>query len=51
MRYDNAHYSRGLLYDKQGDVVGALKDYNRAIELNPNNSFAYPQLYLALICA
>jgi len=30
-----------MLYDKQGDVVSALKDYNKAIELNCSNSFAY----------
>lgn len=39
--FDNAFYSRGMLYDKQGDVMAALKDYNKAIELNSSNGYAY----------
>lgn len=46
--YDNAYYSRGMLYDKQGDVAAALKDYNKAIELNPSNGYAYNSRYALL---
>ena len=34
-----AIFRRGELKDKQGDKVGALKDYNKAIALDPNFSY------------
>ena len=31
----------GVLYGSKGEYDLAIKDFNRAIELNPNNFFAY----------
>ncbi len=35
------YYSRGLLYDDQGNFALAILDYNRAIAIDPNFVYAY----------
>ena len=35
------YYDRGVIKFEQGDYSGALKDFNKLIELNPNNAIAY----------
>lgn len=35
------YYNRGHTYDDQGDLIGALSDYTKAIGLNPNYTEAY----------
>jgi len=37
-----SYLNRGLVYEKRGDYAKAVKDYNRAISLNP----AYPYTYI-----
>jgi len=39
--YADAYYNRGCVYDKQGNLTGALSDYNTAIEINPDYANAY----------
>jgi tetratricopeptide (TPR) repeat protein len=34
---DNAHLWRGLLFKRLGKIEPALKDFRRAVEINPNN--------------
>jgi len=36
-----AYYDRGLLRDKQGDIVGAIADYTNVIHLDPEHAKAY----------
>jgi tetratricopeptide (TPR) repeat protein len=31
-----SYYTRGLAKDNLGDYIGAIADYNKAIELNPH---------------
>jgi tetratricopeptide (TPR) repeat protein len=35
------HYNRGHSYDKQGDTIQAIADYDKAIELDPDYADAY----------
>jgi len=35
------YFNSGLKKGKSGDWVGAIQDYNKAIELNPNHADAY----------
>ena len=37
----DAHYRRGMAYDKLGDFNRAIQDYDRAIEINPKHVEAY----------
>jgi len=37
----DAHYYRGLLREKQGDLKGALEDYTSAIQFDPEHAKAY----------
>ena len=36
-----AHFNRGFAYDKIGDYDLAIKDYTRALEIDPKNAYAY----------
>jgi tetratricopeptide (TPR) repeat protein len=43
-RFDRGYYNRALSYDRRGgngDAASALQDYNRAIDLEPRNSWAW----------
>jgi tetratricopeptide (TPR) repeat protein len=40
-RYANAYNTRGNIWNRTGDLARALGDYNRAIELAPNDSLTY----------
>ena len=35
------HLNRGLIKEKEGDFEGAIIDYTKAIEVDPNNAQAY----------
>ena len=35
------YYDRGIAKNELGDHKGAIQDYNKAIELNPNYALAY----------
>jgi len=39
--YADAYYNRGCVYDKLGNLIGALSDYNMAIEINSDYADAY----------
>jgi tetratricopeptide (TPR) repeat protein len=43
------HVNRGILRSRQGDVAGALADFNRASALNPNEPEAYLNKALVLV--
>ena len=48
--YENkaiAYYSRGLAYYDKGEYDRAIEDYNKAIELNPEYTYAYNNRGLA----
>jgi tetratricopeptide (TPR) repeat protein len=36
-----AFYNRGVVRKYQGDIVGALRDYNEAIRLRPNHASTF----------
>ena len=38
---DNAYLKRGMSKDDLKDYKGAIEDYTKAIEINPNNADAY----------
>jgi len=40
-KLSNAYVVRGSYYYQVGDLEKAIKEFDRAIELNPNNSLAY----------
>jgi TolB-like protein/Tfp pilus assembly protein PilF len=44
-----AHVARGLLFDKNYDLKEAKEEYQRAIELNPNNADAHYFLAFAVL--
>ena len=40
-KFVDAYISRSFTYGKMGQVSNALKDAQKALELNPNNEIAY----------
>ena len=43
------YFDKGVAKSEKGDVIGALYDYNKAIELDPNDAEAYGGRGLAKI--
>ena len=39
--YAEAYFTRGFIYINKGEVNKAIEDFNTAIQLNPNNAYAY----------
>jgi lipoprotein NlpI len=39
--YARAHHLRGLAYEQMGDFAGAYRNFDRALELDPDLAVAY----------
>jgi tetratricopeptide (TPR) repeat protein len=45
--YEKAYVNRGYIYAEKRNFKKAIKDYNRAIELNPGSIYGYFDLGVA----
>jgi len=47
---ENLYINRGIVYTKKGDLRHAIKDFNKAIDINPNSAAAYHNRAIANSC-